>query len=83
MECRAVLKLPSRWAEALVKSLEPDNITAPPNVRVECRSAGELVECTIVVDCREPRDFLRLRNTVDDLLANLKAALEALESLET
>jgi hypothetical protein len=78
--CEARLLLETRWAEALVDSLEPDNTQAPRGLEVRCWPRGGLVECVVRLECSEPRGLLTLRNTIDDLLATAKAALESLES---
>lgn len=66
-------------ARAIVEALEPDNATAPPGMKVTCTAASTKVSCVVSISCREARDMLRLRNTVDDLLVNLRAALESIE----
>ncbi|GAB6147788.1 KEOPS complex subunit Pcc1 [Stetteria hydrogenophila] len=77
--CRAVLEVEDPHAEALARALEPDNLQAPSGVEVACRAEGRRLVCEALVDCSEPRGVLRLRNTLDDLILNLKAALSALE----
>ncbi len=78
--CEARLTLESLWAEALREALEPDNTRAPEGIRVTCTASSTRLDCEIRVDCRDSRGILRLRNTMDDLIENAKAALEALEA---
>lgn len=80
--CTALLEVePGEWAaEALERALNPDNLQAPEGVRVECWAEGPRLICSVTVDCSEPRGILRLRNTLDDLILNLRAAQSALEA---
>ena len=78
--CEARLILESPWAEALREALEPDNTHTPEGIRVTCRAGPTRLYCEIRVDCRDSRGILRLRNTIDDLIENAKAALEALQA---
>ena len=69
-------------AAALAGSLEADNRSAPPGVAVSCRVVGEDLVCEISMrSCDDPRKVLSLRNTLDDLLISLRAALDSLQSL--
>jgi homoserine kinase len=78
--CKAVLEIEGPEAEALAKALEPDNLQAPEDVRVECRAEGDVLICRVSVECSDARGILRLRNTLDDLILNLRAAASALEA---
>jgi hypothetical protein len=80
-ECRVRLELDAgRWAGALAEALRPDNLVTPPGLSVECAPQDGLLVCIVEAGCDEPGRLLRLRNTVDDLLSSLRAALEALRA---
>jgi len=82
--CTALLKVPvgdERLARAVESALEPDNENVPAWLRVECRASGCLVECWVKVEgCEDPRRIMSLRNTLDDLILNLRASLAAVEA---
>ena len=80
MKCWAKLEIPHSKAVSLERALEPDNAEAPEGLQVECYSVEGMLECRVTVDCSDPRSMLTLRNTVDDILVNLKAAVDAIES---
>lgn len=78
--CIARVKIPTPNSLHLVKALEPDNKHTPPHLRVSCRGAGEVLECEVIVEgCRDPARILTLRNTIDDLLISVRAALDSIE----
>ena len=80
-ECVARLRVPAGTqleAQALASALEPDNKRVPQWLRVECRAVETVVECLVHVEgCGDPRRILSLRNTVDDIILNIRAAIEA------
>ncbi len=77
-ECNAVIEVKTSDAIHLASALQPDNLTAPPHVTVNCMAEGLYLVCRVtVLGCSDPRRILTLRNTIDDLLYSLKAALEA------
>ncbi len=80
VECRVEVVLEGLDRD-IAAAVEPDNRSSPPGVEVECRG-GEDLYCIIEVDCSSPREVLRLRNTVDDLLQAVIAAARALESVK-
>ena len=81
-ECKARIVVRVDRPKDIVRALEPDNEESPPWLKVSCHPLDEIrLECLITVECTEPMDLLRLRHTVDDLLANIKAAIEALSGL--
>lgn len=69
-------------AEAIAAALEPDNKQAPRDVVVECESRDGVTACHVEVECSGPSSILRLRNTVDDLISNARAALDALQAVD-
>jgi len=81
-ECSARIVVHVDKPNDLARALRPDNEESPPWLRVSCRPLDEdRLECLIEIECTEPMDLLRLRHTVDDLLANIKAVIEALSGL--
>jgi hypothetical protein len=61
-------------ARSLVKSIEPDNLSAPPSVRIRItRRGGDVVT---YVECNKGLETLIA--TVDDLLVCLDAAYKTL-----
>lgn len=77
--CTGRIRLETRDCLHIARALQPDNESTPPHIRVECRGVGEALECEVRVEgCGDPRRILTLRNTVDDLLASVKAAAESL-----
>lgn len=68
-------------ARALLDSIEPDNRPVPGWLRVECTTDEEALECIVEVEgCGDPRRVLSLRNTIDDFMQSVKAALSALDN---
>ncbi len=62
-----------------MRALEPDNIEAPPHIRVHCWPSEALVKCRIeVAGCEDPRRIMTLRNTVDEIMVLVKAVEEAI-----
>lgn len=80
-ECVARLRIESPDALHIVRAVQPDNRETPPHIRVSCQPLGGSVECIVVVEgCRDPKRIMTLRNTVDDLLLAVRAAVESLDS---
>ncbi|MCX8195515.1 MAG: KEOPS complex subunit Pcc1 [Acidilobaceae archaeon] len=77
--CVAILRVESDKARALLEAVGPDNRAAPPWLSVSCSELPGALECVISMGCEEPSRLLSLRNTLEDLLLSLRAALEALE----
>ena len=78
--CRVTVEVKTPYARPLLESLEPDNISPYEWLRIECREGEDALSCIVEAsECREPRKILTLRNTIDDLLAAIKAALAVLE----
>ncbi len=65
-----------REAEALLRAISPDNLEAPPGLRVKARVSG----CQLIawIECR--RGFGSFIATLDDLLDCLQAAERALQA---
>ncbi len=84
IKMRTVLVFPqidSRIAEALIKALEPDNVSAPSNIGID--SIVEKDALKIVIEfVGRPEEILTLRNTIDDLLQHLNVALRVVESVK-
>jgi hypothetical protein len=66
-----------RTAEAVLKAIEPDNLTTPEGVEIEATAAGGVV--TINVGCT--RGIGSLVATLDDLLSCIQAAEAAIGEL--
>ena len=77
--CTASIRIRTPYARELSLALTPDNLQAPKGIEVECEPEEEYLVCRVSVVCPEALGVLRLRNTIDDLLSNIKAALDALE----
>jgi len=68
-----------RIAEAILRAIEPDNLTTPKGVKIEAEASGGVV--TINVECR--RGIGSLVATLDDLLSCIQAAEAAIGELLT
>jgi hypothetical protein len=66
-----------RTAEAVLKAIEPDNLTTPEGVEIEATASGGVV--TINVGCT--RGIGSLVATLDDLLSCIQAAEAAIGEL--
>lgn len=66
-----------RTAEAILRAIEPDNLTTPEGVKIEAEARGGVV--TINVECR--RGIGSLVATLDDLLSCIQAAEAAIGEL--
>lgn len=77
--CIAIIRVSHEASRALLEAIEPDNIQAPSWLSIDCKAVGSTLECRVEVDCGNPQRVLSLRNTLDDLLKAIKAAMEAIE----
>jgi len=66
-----------RTAEAILRAIEPDNLTTPEGVKIEAEASGGVV--TINLECR--RGVGSLVATLDDLLSCIQAAEAAIGEL--
>lgn len=66
-----------RTAEAILRAIEPDNLTTPEGVKIEAEARQGVA--TIKVECR--RGIGSLVATLDDLLSCIQAAEKAIEEL--
>ncbi len=72
-----------KTAGAIARSLNVDNLSSPPGVSVLCSASGSRILCEVKVEgCEDPRRILTARNTVDDLLLDLRAALSSIRTLK-
>ena len=72
----------NKTIRSLIESIKPDNKIVPPNISIsEQIHDGEGV---IIVDMvvESPKDILRFRNTVDDILEHLILGLRVLRSVK-
>ncbi len=69
-------------AEAVYKSLEPDNIGFPKGMSFEANRSGSRMSFTIASDDRDvdPRSFM---STLDDIIESARLSLDTLQQLET
>ena len=65
-------------ARSLANSIEPDNLSAPPSVKIRTRTKGSIVISSVV--CRKSLETLIA--TVDDLLVCMDAAHKTLDVIE-
>ena len=77
--CIGRVRVETEKALALLEAVEPDNAQAPAWLRVSCSHVNGALECSVEMSCEDPQRILSLRNTLDDLLLSLRAALDALE----
>jgi hypothetical protein len=68
----------ARMSDSVARSLKPDNILAPPGVRVETRARGEITITTITC-AKSLETFIA---TIDDLLLCMDAAERVLGEIE-
>jgi hypothetical protein len=81
--CRARLEIDTSYPAEIVEALQPDNIRAPPYMRVSCAKHGGKVECNIeVYGCEDPKRILTLRNTIDEILVLARTIEETLRGVE-
>lgn len=66
-----------RTAEAILRAIEPDNLTTPEGVKIEAEAGRGVV--TINLECR--RGIGSLVATLDDLLSCIQAAEAAIGEL--
>jgi len=70
-------------AFSVVSSLNVDNKLTPKGVTATCQQERSLVICEVrVKECDDPRRVLTARNTIDDLLINLRASLASIGALK-
>ena len=65
-------------AKAIACSVKPDNLQAPPNLRVVAREVDGEVKVEIECECRVET----LLQTVDDLLSCIQAAEKSLKCVQ-
>ncbi len=71
-----------RQLKSLIKAVKPDNVNVPENINIEekfCEGKAIIVIDSIV---KEPKDILRVRNTVDDLLEHLILSYKVIETVK-
>ncbi len=80
IECTAELVIFNKDAIAIVKSLTPDNIKDLPNyLDINCRNENDKLICVIKIkDCKDSKRILSLKNTLDDLLINIRSIIDSI-----
>jgi hypothetical protein len=68
----------SEICRCIAKSLEPDNLLAPPTVKVNTKTTNNVL--SVSVTCNKLETFMA---TVDDLLTCMDAAKKTLEVVQT
>lgn len=64
---------------AVVRALQPDNVQTPKDLKIACELGGKALICNIEMpSVEDPLRILTLRNTFDDLVINIKAAIDSL-----
>jgi hypothetical protein len=69
----------AKAAEAVYRSLEPDNIGFPKGMSFETRKSGSKMIFTLVSKEGDPLSFL---STLDDLIESAKISLDTLKQLD-
>lgn len=70
-------------ADAIARSLNVDNKTSPQGVVASCSASGSKIVCEVEVSgCDDPKRVLTARNTADDLILDLRAAMSSLRALQ-
>ncbi len=73
----------SRTAEALLKSLMPDDKGAPENVSISSYVvSGKYLIYRIGIDLKASEDFLTTANVVDDILRHAALLIKLLSTLK-
>ena len=69
-------------ADAIARSLNVDNKASPRGVIASCAASGSRIICDVEISgCDDPRRVLTARNTADDLILDLRAAMSSLRAL--
>lgn len=72
----------SRIINSLIESIKPDNIFAPKNISIIEKVDDETGLIIIKSKIKDPKDILRFRNTVDDILEHIIIGLKVLKSVK-
>ncbi|MGC8566554.1 MAG: KEOPS complex subunit Pcc1 [Caldisphaera sp.] len=80
IKCVATLRIESEDSNNIVKSLIPDNIKdLPPFIKIKCDDINNVILCNIeITDCNDPKRILSLKNTIDDILINIRAIIDSI-----
>lgn len=80
LECSATIILPTKDPDVLVKSLKPDNIkNLPSYLKIDCNGNDNNLICKILItECNDPKRIMTLKNTIDDILINIRSILDSL-----
>jgi len=82
LELDIILVGESRIINSLIESIKPDNLLAPENISVNEEVSDGTGLITIKLKVKDPKDILRFRNTVDDILEHLIIGLKVLKSVK-
>ncbi|MEB2792688.1 MAG: hypothetical protein G5Z42_03590 [Caldisphaeraceae archaeon] len=77
--CNVKITIRHQDSVHIARSLAPDNISEPNFLRIRCWHFGEKLFCNICVENLEnPKRILSIKNTLNDILINLKAVLDSI-----
>jgi len=66
-------------AKAVYESINPDNVDVKEGMSIKCKVEGS----TVIVDVTEStNNILRLRNTIDDILASIRLSERVIETIK-
>jgi hypothetical protein len=68
----------SRISRSIANAIQPDNLSAPPSVKIKTKTERNIVRS--IVSSKNPETLLA---TIDDLLVCMDAAYKTLEGVET
>ncbi len=80
MECYAKIMIRSEFAKTVLSAIEPDNVNLPQDMEIDCNASEDSLYCSVRILCKEVKDVLRLRNTIDDILSSIKLSLSSISS---
>ncbi|BEP18633.1 hypothetical protein PYJP_19850 [Pyrofollis japonicus] len=72
-------ELGKREAEALLKAIKPDNLTAPPWLRIKEEIAAKGLRIVVEALIEQPYRVGSVKNTVDEILEFIYSLLKTLE----
>ncbi len=77
-----ILKGNHRKLESLIKAIKPDNVNVPENISIKEDVHEDKAIIIVNGIVKEPKDVLRIRNTIDDLLEHLILSHKVIETVK-
>ncbi len=77
-----ILEGNNKKLESLIKAIKPDNVNVPENISIEEEVHKDKAIIVVNGIVKEPKDVLRIRNTVDDLLEHLILSHRVIETVK-